>query len=411
MRETRTAAEEVGAIEVDFNNLALAEQVLERQGDHSRAVKQHLRQYATLDAGDMGLILQMLLPINDALLDVADQALDLSARVFDEGATRMGQTRESYVSAEREAHDRIGAVARQLGLNPSPFAPPATPTLGAPLNGAPSRYGEPDGNLFNQAFWDGYSAGEWAQETGGRAGDRVRGGLSGTRDVTEACDVRSFLVAPHADDPEIENIRWSAGVIFGGVDWIFEKLFGYSLLEEITKPFTGNWTRMKEGAFAWTHASDALNGLSQNAAGLLPSMASWTGKGSEAFLVAATATSQAHSVLSGPAGTVSTMLKGLAIAAKEAAKLILKILRKIQDRLLILAAEAAIPVAGWVAAAVTAGISLVDLTQDVLKAYKYVNIVYDVVSGMVSGISNLSDSAFRMADLVEGLARGAAARV
>ncbi|MFF2271218.1 hypothetical protein ACFVTX_03035 [Agromyces sp. NPDC058136] len=411
MREKRTAAEEVGAIEVDFNNLALAEQVLERQGDHSRAVKQHLRQYATLDAGDMGLILQMLLPINDALLDVADQALDLSARVFDEGASRMGQTRESYVSAEREAHDRIGAVARQLGLNPSPYAPPASPTLGAPLNGAPSRYGEPDGNLFNQAFWDGYSAGEWAQETGSRAGDRVRDGLSGPRDVTEACDVRSFLVTPHADDPEIENIRWSAGVIFGGVDWIFEKLFGYSLLEEITKPFTGNWTRMKEGAFAWTHTSDALNGLSQNAAGLLPSMASWTGKGSEAFLVAATATSQAHGVLSGPAGTVSTMLKGLAIAAKEAAKLILKILRKIQDRLLILAAEAAIPIAGWVAAAVTAGISLVDLTQDVLKAYKYVNIVYDVVSGMVSGISNLSDSAFRMADLAEGLARGAAARV
>lgn len=401
----------MSTIEVDFNNLALAEQVLERQGGHSRAMKDHLRQYATLDAGDMGLILQMLLPINEALLDLADQALDLSARVFDEGAARMGQTRETYVEAEREAHERIAAVARQLGVNSPPYSPPASPALGAPLNGAPSRYGEPDGNLFNQAFWDGYSAAEWAHETGQQAGDRVKAGLSGQRTVTEACDVRSFLVTPHADDPEIENVRWSAGVIFGGVDWIFEKLFGYSLLEEITKPFTGNWTRMKEGAFAWTHTSDALNGLSQNAAGLLPAMASWTGKGSEAFLVAAGAVSQAHTVLSGPAGTVSTMLKGLAIAAKEAAKLILKILRKIQDRLLVLAAEAAVPVAGWVAAAVTAGISLVDLTQDVLKAYKYVNIVYDVVSGMVSGISNLSDSAFRMADLVEGLARGAAARV
>lgn len=288
---------------------------------------------------------------------------------------------------------------------------PRRPTLGAAANSAPSRYGEPDGNLFNQAFWDGFGAAEWAQETGAQARDRVDSAFSSSRTVTEATDVRSFLPAPSAEDPEVESIRWKAGVIFGAVDWVFEQLFGYSLLDEVTKPFTGNWTRMKEGSQAWKHGSDALVGVSQNAAGLCPPMASWTGKGSEAFMVAAAAVSQAHQVVSGPVGTVSSMLSALAFVAKQAAGLILKILRKIQDRLLVLAAEAAVPIAGWVAAAVTAGVSLVDLTQDVLKAYKYVNMVYDVVSGMVSGITDFSDSVFRMADLVEGLARGAAARV
>jgi len=62
-------------------------------------------------------------------------------------------------------------------------------------------------------------------------------------------------------------------------------------------------------------------------------------------------------------------------------------------------------------AAVEAGIAVYDLIQDARWAYKWINMIYDLVSGMVGNIGTMTDSAMRMADLYEGLARGAAARV
>lgn len=395
---------------IDFQNLALAEQVFERQRGHSAATRDHLARYGTLEQGDLGLILQMFLPVNEAFLGIGDRALDLSARAWGSGASRLSQTRELYQQAEEEAQQRAAAVARQLGMSPRPYQAPSQPTLGAAENGAGTFYGSADGSVFQQAFQDGYGAAEWLDGTASQASKRVSDGLAPGRVVTEAVDVRSFLSAPQADDPELESIRWKAGAIFGAVDWILEKFIGYSLLEEATKPFSGNWTSLNEGAIAWRHTGDALGGLSQNAAALVPPMAAWTGKGSENFLLATAAVSQAHTVMSGPASTVSSILKGLALIAKKGAALILKLLRRLQNRLLAIAAAAAVPVAGWVAAAVTAGISVVNLVQDALKVYKYVNMIYDFISGMVSSISATTDAWFRMADLIEGLARGTAAR-
>ncbi len=113
------------------------------------------------------------------------------------------------------------------------------------------------------------------------------------------------------------------------MDWLFEELVGYSLLEEVTKPFSGDWERMREAQFAWTHAGDAMSAIGQNAMGLLPPLASWTGKGSEAFVAAAGVMSQAHTVVAGPAGTVATAIKVLILLCKEAVGRILKILARV----------------------------------------------------------------------------------
>lgn len=397
-------------MDVDFANLGLAQQVLDRQEGHARATRDHLEQYARLD-GDLGLILQLLQPINEALVDGACQVLDLSAQVYGTAAERMARTREAYVEAERTAAGAVAEVAGLLGTHTAPYREPAAPRLGAAQQGAPERYGEPDGNLFHQAFWDGYNAAEWAHRTGGDVGQRLRDGLASQRSVTEAVAVREFLVAPRADDPEIESIRWKAGLLLGSVDWVFEKLFGYSLLEEITKPFAGNWVRIREASMVWRHTGDALGGMASNTTGLVPPMASWTGAGSEAFLLAAAAVGRAHEAVAGVPGTVATMLTGLVFVSKEIASQIMKLLRRISEKLMRMAVEAAVPVAGWVVAGIEAAVAVQQLVDDVLRAYKLVNVVYDLVSGMVQGQTAVVDSALRMADLAEGLARGAAARV
>jgi hypothetical protein len=183
------------------------------------------------------------------------------------------------------------------------------------------------------------------------------------------------------------------------------------LLEEVTKPFSGDWERMREAQFAWTHAGDAMSGIGQNSMALLPPLASWTGKGSEAFSAAAALMSQVHTAATGPAGAVATSIKVLILLCKEAVGKILKILDRLAQKLLRMAAEAAVPIAGWLVAAAEAGIAVYDLIQDARWAYKWINMIYDLVSGMVSNVGGVVDNALRMADLYEGLARGAMARV
>lgn len=398
-------------MDIDFTQLSLGQQVLERQSGHADAIGQHLEQYARLNAGELGLILQLFQPISDGIVDAGVKVTQLSSQVFGMGTDRMEQTIAAYRAAEQTAYEAASQVAASLGASIPPYSPSVTPPLGSAQNSAPSRYGEPDGNLFNQAFWDGASAVEWATGTADQIDSRIGAGLSGSRTVTEAVDVRSYLPTPHGEDPEIESIRWKAGPIFGGVDWVFEKLVGYSLLEEVTKPFSGDWERMREAQFAWTHAGDAMSGIGQNAMALLPPMASWTGKGSEAFAAAAAVMSQAHTAATGPAGTVATSIKVLILLCKEAVGKILKILDRLAQKLLRIAAEAAVPIAGWAVALIESGIAVYDLIQDARWAYKWINMIYDLVSGMVGNIGGVVDNAMRMADLYEGLARGAAARV
>lgn len=398
-------------MDVDFAQLHLAGQVLERQRGHAEAIGTHLETYARLNAGDLGLILQLFQPINDALVDAGTKAAELSALAFTEGTARMQETVTTYVAAERTAHEASTQVIAMLGGDSSPYAPPVAPSLGGAQSAAPSRYGEPDGNLFNQGFWDGYSAAEWVSGTRDDVVGRGQDALSGSRTVAEAVDVRSFLPTPQGDDPEIESIRWKAGPIFGGVDWLFEKLAGYSLLEEITKPFSGDWERMRQAQFAWTHTGDAMTAIGRNSMALLPPMASWTGRGSEAFVVAAATMSQAHTAAAGPTGTIATSLKVLIMLCKEAVGKILQILDKLSKKLLKIAAAASVPVAGWIVAAAQAGVTVYELISDARWAYSWVNRIYDLVSGMVGNIGGVVDNAMRMADLYEGLARGAMARV
>ena len=398
-------------MKIDLDNLSLAGQVLARQEGHATAISKHLETYARLSKSDMGLILQLLVPINDAVVGAGTKIADTSAKVFDAAATKMEKTRELYSEADRAAVEASNEVASTIGMSPAPYSPSSPPPLGPASQGAPSRYGEPDGNLFNQAFWDGYSGAEYVDGTINQAQDRANDALSGSRSVTEAVDVRSFLPRPQAEDPGIEDIRWNAGLIFGSVDWVLEKLTGISLLEEVTKPFSGDWVRIREASFAWKHTGDAMSAIGQNSMAMLPPLANWTGKGSEAFLAAMAVLSQAHTLVAGPAGTISSALKGLVAISKKMAALILKILKDLEAKLVSIAKAASIPVVGWAAAVIKAGFSTYELIQDARKAYKLINLIYDFVSGMASNVSATTDAAFRMADLYEGIVRGAGARV
>ncbi|RAX22946.1 MULTISPECIES: hypothetical protein [unclassified Actinomyces] len=66
-----------------------------------------------------------------------------------------------------------------------------------------------------------------------RAENRYAQAKSANRGIEEAQDASSYLVPPEPPTSEIDNMRWSAGVLLGSVDWVFEQLFGWSLLNDL----------------------------------------------------------------------------------------------------------------------------------------------------------------------------------
>lgn len=399
--------------EVDLGQLSLAQQVMDRQKGHAEAIGDHLEQYARLNAGDLGLILQLVKPITDSFVDVGVNTAETSARVSAAGVTKMESTIVAYQEAEREVVDKMISVGGRIGGKlPTPYSPGDAPTLGNPADQAPALYGQTSNDLFGDAFKDGYSVVEWFDQTSDKLTDRASQLTSSSRSVEEAVDVRSYLPYPQGDNPEIESVRWKAGAIFGGIDWMWEQVFGYSLLEEITKPFLGDWERMTQAAVAWTHAGDASKAIGDNYRGMMPAVGgTWVGKGSERFLVAAAVVGDVHGLMQGPASAFSMALKGLAAAVKFVVGKILGLLEKLSYKLLTMAAAATVPVVGWAFSAVYGGIELMNLVRDVREAYKWINRIYTLVSSLAGGLGSMFDSLYRMADLSETLVRAGAARV
>ncbi len=94
------------------------------RGNRTRAGdREHLETYARLNAGELGLILQLFQPISDGIVDVGKRVADMSSQAFGIGTERMGETVAAYRAAEQTAHDAIAQVAASLGVDTPPYSP------------------------------------------------------------------------------------------------------------------------------------------------------------------------------------------------------------------------------------------------------------------------------------------------
>lgn len=416
-RLRRLPDEKIGhAVQVDFSNIELARSVLERQAnEHLPALKNHFDTWAKLESSDLGLVLQVFSPANGAVVAVGDQVLDAVQKVYAQGAASLNNVIETYADADLKAHELLESLAASMGESIPPFEDPREnlPALGAARDDAGPYYRSGDPNLFQQAYEDGYKAGDTIRgELFEDMPNRVGEALGSKASVTEEQDVQSYLVTPTGSASEIENLRWSAGLILGSLDWVFEKLFGFSALNDLVfKPFAGDWNRVECASGAWKIASDAFGAISENTTGILPGLAEWTGKGSEQFALAAAAMAAVDKAISSVAGTISTVVKGFAFLVKETASWIGNQLRDISYDLAAIAAEAAIPVVGWAAAVINMAVKVSKIADTVKTIYKYINMIYDFVSNIIEARAKVFDTYRQVLDVVEALGRGAVVRV
>lgn len=400
-------------IDVDYANLHHASEVMSRQGGHLERMRDYVDAQCRLEWTDMGLILQVLLPINEAVVMLGLEVVSKAGELHIRAAGTFDQTVAAYIEADRAAYETAAAWAARIGEDFPPFVDPtgSWPALGGAVR-SQSGGGDPEPNLFQQAYEDGAGLHQYVEDEVRRVQDRV--GLVGesSRGVVEQSDVTSFLSVPSTEVSEIERMRWSAGPLLGGVDWVFEQLFGFSFLEDvIMKPFAGNWSAIKRSSDAWSNIDGAFVALASNSSGLLPALGSWRGAGSEAAMVAVASIGGGMTALSYAAGYVSGVVGTVATVAKTVAIGIGMILKNLSYKLIRMAAEAAVPVIGWAVAAAETAILIADILGYLRLAYSLVNMLYDAIAGVVEAKAKLVEVAHLVADLVEGLGRAGVARV
>ena len=404
-------------LSVEYADLSLAQQVLERQSsEHLANMRSFLKQWGDYsDGGEgAGLLMMAFNPLNQEVVHIGDEVLGLLEQAHGGAADHMGQTLEAYVNADQQIHAALASVTEMLGGSSLPFNDPRSslPTLGAAARGASQWYGGAEPNLAERMAQGVMGFGEYASDFPGRLTDRANKALSGNRSISESQNASSYLVAPEAPESEMKNLRWSAGVVIGGVDWLIEKLTGVSVLNDIIFKYTvGDWRVLDRASTAWSEIGDALVAVGQNDSEILPALSEWTGKGSEAANAFIAALAGVTTALNGAAGSVSGIIKNVSKVVKQAAKLIGKQLKRLQDKCLRMIAEASVPVAGWIVAAGEAVKAAQEIYDMVKKIHFIINLIYTAIENMAQAKAQIIEIRYTISNIAEAAARGAAARV
>ena len=404
-------------LSVEYADLSLAQQVLERQSsEHLANMRSFLKQWGDYsDGGEgAGLLMMAFNPLNQEVVHIGDEVLGLLEQAHGGASDHMGQTLEAYVNADQQIHAALASVTEMLGGSSLPFNDPRSslPTLGAAARGASQWYGGAEPSLAERMAQGVMGFGEYASDFPGRLTDRANKALSGNRSISESQDASSYLVPPESPESEMKNLRWSAGVVIGGVDWLIEKLTGVSVLNDIIFKYTvGDWRVLDRASTAWSEIGDALVAVGQNDSEILPALSEWTGKGSEAANAFIAALAGVTTALNGAAGSVSGIIKNVSKVVKQAAKLIGKQLKRLQDKCLRMIAEASVPVAGWIVAAGEAVKAAQEIYDMVKKIHFIINLIYTAIENMAQAKAQIIEIRYTISNIAEAAARGAAARV
>lgn len=411
-------------LSVEYADLSLAQQVLERQGTHVQNMHSFLDEWGHIVTGGVapvavyktgyGLLLMAFNGLNEIAVQAGLGVLKLLENAHTGTANHMGRTIDAYVSADEQIHAALSAATQALGGSVLPFNDPRSslPTLGAAEQRASQWYGGADPNVFAQMGQDIDAFRNYVTGLSDRVVQRGEKALSANRSISEAHDASSYLVTPEAPESEMENLRWKAGPVLGGVDWLIEKLTGVSVLNDIIFKYTvGDWRVIHRARTAWSEIGDALVAVGQNDSEILPALSEWTGRGSEAANVFIAALSWGTTSLEGAAGVMSTVLLGIQLLVKKAANEIGELLVDLQIACLELLGDAGVPVAGWVKAAFDIAKDAWKFIQMVMSIYDIINMVFDIMESLVEAKDKLIEVRFTIANLAEAAVRGAAARV
>lgn len=403
-------------VSVEYADLSLAQQVLERQSsEHLANMRSFLKQWGDYSDGgeDAGLLMMAFNPLNQAVVGAGGEVLGLLEEVHGGAADHMGQTLEAYANADQQIHTALTSAIQALGGSPLPYNGPRSslPTLGAAEQSASQWYGQPDPILHKQVERDIEAMKSYLQGLPEQLSQRVEKARSTNRSISEVHNASSYLVPPQAPTSEMENLRWKAGPIAGAYDWLVEQLTGISVINDVILKYTvGDWRIVYRAKTAWSEIGDALIAVGRNDSEILPALSEWTGKGSEAANVFIAALAMGTQSLQGATSIMSTILSGLIFIIKKAAGEVLKVLADIEEACINTLVDAAMPVVGWIKGAVDVAWHAWKIYRKIMDIYAIFNMIFDIFESIVEGTDTLLETRMTLSNLAEAAARGIAAR-
>lgn len=400
-------------LQIDRTTLAHTSEVLARQSGHCTAVADYLDTHGSIGSST-GLLLSMFVPLSDGAVALGSAGARLGHRVCDATSSTVASSLSAYDTADTDAVELVRRLAAKLvdGATVPVPALPGIPPLGAPVDGAPVTWGTSDA-------W----VGERMDSAVGSLVDAVSEAVENVQDVgawsgpagpvVEASDPRSYLVPPSANENFLQDLRWNAGVVLGSLDWICEKLCGYSILAELVfKPFAGDPRGIERAAGAWGNGSAALSAIALNHARLVPTtVEGWQGIAGDGFRAAMAGLSEGFMRLSELYSSVSTATGLFKFVVVGACAGIGLALRTLAELCIEAAAELAVPGVGW-------GVFLATCYWKVEKIFMLVRLIHNLIDGAFAAIAAFVEAQAlavenlgRFEDLAEGVLRRTQAMV
>ncbi|WP_182112013.1 MULTISPECIES: hypothetical protein [unclassified Actinotalea] len=199
--------------------------------------------------------------------------------------------------------------------------------------------------------------------------------------ITEVHDPRTALVAPSGPAQDFaDSLRWKAGPLLGGLDWLVEQLTGTSAIAALVEPLSGDWVGLEKGAQAWGHSAQASLSVAANYAALTTSVApQWDGIAADAFIERVGSIAEGYAQYADGCTAMREVTEALLDLCKATAEAIAGILGFIGDYLTRLMIEASIPVVGWVAGAIDGAVSGAMLLRKLERGYRLLQKVLEFV--------------------------------
>ncbi|TVT20845.1 hypothetical protein FNH06_19355 [Amycolatopsis acidiphila] len=203
------------------------------------------------------------------------------------------------------------------------------------------------------------------------------------------------------DGSEVQDLVQEAGLEVMAVDWVFQHIAGKSLVDVVIKPITGDFSKMRQNGEAWETIGNAMKQFSATMSGNagIVTENDWKGPSALAHKAYVDVGWKAGLLVEGQVAKL--IAKGFFAVADGSEKLAaeaLKLLKKLIDKLIEIAAKACVPVVGWAAEATTV-IDALDIANQIFSIIEMIKDVVQKVQSMWQSIQDIGSQLAKIKDI------------
>jgi hypothetical protein len=188
------------------------------------------------------------------------------------------------------------------------------------------------------------------------------------------------LEPPAERDADIRALLDETGGLINGIDDVVHAVTGFSPVEAIVEPVSGDWTSLQRAAEALTNAATASNDLATNLVGSLGTLGQhWTGGAADAATTYVTNVAEAIREEAPLHRTVARVYEAVAVEMERVAQFIVDRLGDAADRIARVIASNSFPIIGQLISAYNALRAIPELVEAFREARDLVNDVRDLI--------------------------------